>query len=111
MSIQNNIAAVMRELKKQSGKSMTEFSEQLEISRSALQEYLAGTGNPSVTTVEHIAEKLNIDPVVLFSASFSTDQLDILLLLLNTVQSLDKLSPEQRTHFAELFLEMVSLWK
>ena len=38
---------------------MTEFSEELEISHSALQEYLSGAGSPNLTTVEHIAQKLN----------------------------------------------------
>ena len=56
MEIQENMAAVIHALKEKRGQSLTELSEDLEISRSALQEYLAGNGNPTLATVEHLAE-------------------------------------------------------
>ena len=46
MEIQENMAQVIHALKEKRGQSLTELSEDLEISRSALQEYLAGTGTP-----------------------------------------------------------------
>ena len=61
MEIRKNLSAIIRIRMKESGKSLTEFSEELEISRSTLQDYLAGKGNPNVATIEHLAKKLNMD--------------------------------------------------
>ena len=66
-------------------KSLTEFSEELGISRTALYEYLRGRGNPSVETLEHIAEKLGVSPAVLMTGLFDLDRREITLLLLDTI--------------------------
>ena len=110
MGIQENMANVMRALKETRHKSLAELSEELEISRSALQEYLTGTGNPRITTVEHLAEKLGIDPVFLVSDSFNISQLEVLLLLFDTIQIVSDLPAPKRRRFAELLLEILSLW-
>ena len=110
MEIQRNMAKVIRTLKEASGKSLTEFSEELEISRSALQEYLSGNGNPGVVTIEHLASKLGVDTSFLLSGVFSEDQIGILLRLLDMLKLLSGLSCEQRIRFAHLLLEMVLLW-
>ncbi len=110
MEIQKNIAAVMRAFKEERGKTMTEFSDYLEISRSALQEYLSGNGNPNVTTLEHLAKKLEIDPSLLICGAFSQGQLTILLKLLDMLKLISGLEVEQRCRFGQLLLEMVSLW-
>lgn len=110
MKIQENLAAIMCALKKQSGKSTSEFSEELEISRSSLQEYLTGTGNPSIATIEHLSKKLNVDPSCLVSSAFSTVQIDILFLLLDTWTALSELTAKQRRRFAELMTEIIALW-
>lgn len=110
MEIQRNMAAVMRALKEESGKSLTEFSEELEISRSTLQEYLSGSGNPNAATIDHLARKLGVDVSFLVSGAFSDGQLGVLLKLLDTLKLLSGLTPEQRRRFAGLMLEMVSLW-
>ena len=111
MEIQRNMAAVMRALKEESGKSLAEFSEELEISRSALQEYLSGSGNPNVATIEHLALKLGVDTSLLVSGAFSGGQLEVLLKLLDMLKLLSGLAPRQRRRFAELLLEMVLLWE
>lgn len=111
VGIQENIAAVIKAIKETRHQSLAEFSDDLEISRSALQEYMAGTGNPRITTVEHLAEKLGIDPIVLVSATFNPTQLKILLLLLDTTQAVSDLSEPKRQRFAQLLLEILSLWE
>ena len=110
MEIQRNMANVIRMLKEASGKSLTEFSEELEVSRSTLQEYLSGKGNPSVVMIEHLANKLGVDASFLLSGVFSKDQIGLLLRLLDMMRLLSGLSCEQRTRFARLLLEMVLLW-
>ena len=81
MEIQENMAAVIHALKEKRGQSLTELSEDLEISRSALQEYLAGNGNPTLATVEHLAERLGIPSVALVSGTLPSGQFDVLMTL------------------------------
>ena len=108
--IQQNMANVIRAVKEVNAKSLSEMSAELEISRSTLQDYLSGKGNPSAETIEHLAEKLGVDVSVLVSGVFSECQLRIVLRLLDTFGLLFKLSPECRVRFAQLLLEMVQLW-
>lgn len=109
MEIQKNIATVIRTLKDMRGISIAEFSEELEISRSALQKYLSGRGNPNATTIEHLAQKLGVDVSVLVSNAMTDKQINFLLKLLDGFKQLYKLTPSQRRRFAELLLEMVLL--
>ena len=110
MIIQQNMANVIRAVKEVNAKSLSEMSAELEISRSTLQDYLSGKGNPSAETIEHLAEKLGVDVSFLVSGVFSECQLRIVLRLLDTFGLLFKLSPERRVRFAQLLLEMVQLW-
>lgn len=111
MGIQQNMADVIRLLKQERGKSLMEFAEELEISRSTLQEYLTGRGNPSLEMVEHLARKLSVDPVVLLTGMFEPSQQKILFLLLDTIREIALLPEEKRLRFAELLLEMIRLWE
>ncbi len=111
MKLQQNMANVLRAMKKASGKSMTEFSEQLEISRSALQEYMSGEGNPNMTTVEHMAERLGVSPFLLYFGALGEEQIEVLLQLLETLKLLEGLTPARRRRFAQLLLDMVRLWE
>lgn len=110
MGMQQNMADTMRFIMEQSDKSLTEFSEELEISRSTLQEYLKARGNPTIAMVEHLAEKLEIDPAILLTGLISLDQRGVILLLLNMVQGLSELPEPKKFRFAELLGEMVQLW-
>lgn len=110
MGIQENMAAAMRAIMAQRGKSLTEFSEELGVSRNSLYDYLRGRGNPSIATVEHIAQKLGVVPTVLTQGPLAPDQRKSALLLLDTIQGVAELTEEKRLRFAELFLEMVELW-
>lgn len=110
MEIQKNMAAVMRALKRESGKSTVDFAEELEISKSTLQDYLSGRGNPCVETIEHLAKKLHVDVSFLISGAFSEDQLEVLLKLLDTLCLLSELPRPKRRQFARLLQEMVALW-
>lgn len=103
------MAAVMRAFKEESGKSLSELSAELEISRSALQDYLSGTGNPNVATISHLAQKLGVDEAFLVSGSFPDGQFEILMKLLDSFKLLFELPKERRMRFAELLLEMVKL--
>jgi len=110
MSLQENMAAFIRAAMRSQHKSLTEFSDELGISRNALYNYLHGKGNPSVATLEHMAQNLGVDPASLVLGLFDLDRREITLLLLDTIQGVAELTEEKRLRFAELFLEMVKLW-
>lgn len=110
MNLNKNLAAVLNIIKSERQKSMTEFSEELEISRSTLQEYLSGAGNPNLTTIEHIAQKLNVSPCFLLWGDFKDEQLSAFLKITDFLSLVSYLTPEKRKRFAELLFEMISLW-
>lgn len=110
MNLNKNLAAVLNIIKSEHQKSMTEFSEELEISRSALQEYLAGSGNPNLTTIEHIAQKLNVNPYFLLLGDFNEEQLGAFMKMIEILSLLSDLPSEKRKRFAELLLKIISLW-
>ena len=68
MSICEILALKLREIKEERGLSVVEFSEQLDISRSALQAILTCKGNPRTDTIEHIASRLGVSPISLLSS-------------------------------------------
>lgn len=90
--------------------SITEFSEELDISRTALSDYVKAKGNPSVTTVEHIAKKLGIRPEALIASSFEKKQWEITLMLMDIIPAVSQLPEDRRIRFAELVLDMIRLW-
>ena len=111
MSLQDNLAAVIRALMKQKDKSLSEFSEELGVSRNSLHAYSKGEGNPMLSTIEHIAERLGISPAALILGALDGgSQYEISQLLLDTIQRVSELTEEKRLRFAELFLELVKLW-
>ena len=97
-------------MKSERQKSMTEFSEELEISRSALQEYLSGSGNPNLTTIDHIAQKLNVSPYFLLLGDFKEEQLSAFMKMIDILSLVSDLTSEKRKRFAELLFEIISLW-
>ena len=110
MGIQQNLADTIRAVMVRKQKSLDEFSEELQISRSSLQDYLKARGNPTVAMVEHLAQRLEMDPAVLLTGLLSLERQDILLLLLDTLRGVSELPYRERLRFAELFWEMIQLW-
>ena len=110
MALQENLASVMRAYKQHHHQSLTEFADYLEISRSTLQEYVNGTGNPRIDTLEHLATKLDLDPMILLSGTFDQTQMKVALLLIDLVEAISQLDSAKRKRFAELFLQLTQLW-
>jgi len=111
MGMQENIADMLRAKKQFSGRSISDWSEELGIAPSTLQDYLKGTGNPTVKMVEHLAEKLDIAPIALVAGKMEPEQYEIVLLMLDTIKEVSILPQPKRLRFAELFLELVRLWE
>ena len=109
MSLQKNFAVALRAIKERQGKSFAEFSEELSISRSILQNYVNGNGNPTLGTIDAMAQQLEINPTALVSDVFSPTQLDIVLLFLNTIREFTDLDDKQKLRIAEKLLEIVQI--
>ena len=75
MGLFKNLAETLSAIKRERRLSTTNFAVELDISRSALQEYLEGKGNPRLSTIFFIAEKLNMDPAVLIFGETTNEAL------------------------------------
>ena len=79
MNLNEGLAATIRVIMKQKRMNLTEFSEELGISRAALHDYIRARGNPSAATIEHIARCLGVSTAALFAST--EEQREIILLL------------------------------
>lgn len=111
MGIQENMADMLQAKRKLSGQSIEDWSVELGIAPSTLQDYLKGAGNPTVKMVEHLASRLDIDPIALIAGQIEKEQYQIVLLLLDTIKAVSDLDQPRRLRFAELVLELVQLWE
>ena len=110
MDIQRNIANFLGAYKRQRGLSAAEIAEELEISRSVLQDYLAGRCNPRADTIEHIAKKLNVSPAALVSGGLiSPTEYDLIFVLLDTLDAFHGLSQDRQHEGIDLFIRLLRL--
>lgn len=110
MGLQKNWSNCMRLVKKLRNASAAELSADLQMSRSVVQDYMKGKGNPTLSSVDHIAEKLGIDPVLMISGIENPEKNYVAWLLLETIKEFMKLSEEERVHGAELLHQLLSLF-
>ena len=111
MGLEKNMSDFLRAYKEISGKSNSELAEEMQISRSILRDYLNGDGNPRLSTVEHLADRLKVNPVLFLAGMFEKDSSDIVLLLFNSVREVISLPEPKRKQFVEYFLNMLSLFE
>ena len=71
MEMQKNIADTLYRVKLKRNLSLTEFAKELGISRSSLQEYIAGRDDLRLSTIEFLAQGLEMDPIELISGEDS----------------------------------------
>ena len=107
--LQKNLSVMMNVIRRSRNLSSTQFSEELGLSRSYTQALLNGRGNPRMDTIEHIASRLQISPLLLLCCSYSEEQLEIFLLLLILIRRFSALSSAKQTEFLVLFQKLLSL--
>ncbi len=111
MEITENIANILKAYKKEHNLSLLEMANELEISGSTLQDYLAGQGNPNVKTLEHIASKMKVSPQLLLNDIFTDDVRSKMKPLCEELLLVKQLPKCKRERFVYLFIEMVALWE
>ncbi len=67
MVLQENLSKALQQIRTDKSWSIQRFADELYISKSNLQNLLSARGNPRLGTVEHIAERLQINPVDLLT--------------------------------------------
>ena len=107
--LQKNLSVMMNVIRRSRNLSITQFSEELGLSRSYTQALLNGRGNPRMDTIEHIASRLQINPLRLLCCSYSEEQLEIFLRLLLLIRRISALSSAKQTEFLVLFQKLLSL--
>lgn len=106
LSMQENLAVILRAYMRMMRYSQTKFANVLEISRSALQSYLKAEGNPSIETVEKMARHMGFDPALLLTSRIQQELHD---LLENIVPQMAAMTPKDQSRFIELFTEIMLL--
>lgn len=110
LDIQQNIAMTLSAYKRRKNYTIVELSEDLDISRSVLQDYLACRRNPRADTIEHIAKKLNVSPAALVSGGLiSQTEYDLIFVLLDTLDAFHDLSPDRQREGLDLFIRLLHL--
>ena len=89
------------------GKNQEAFAEELEISRSELQKYLNGTGNPTIDKIEQIAEKIAMEPMDLLFTPVNPERFEAEELLLQINKTIQALDSKERCILAEGLVEII----
>lgn len=109
MEISENLRITLQAYKDLHHFSTSELAAYLGLARSTVQDILAGKSNARADTIEIIAKKLGVDPAFLTMGTFEPEQIQIVLLLFNSVQRIAALPQENRFRLAEMFSEAVHL--
>lgn len=76
--MENNLNKVVRELCRAQGITMKELASRMEIAPESLSRAI--NGNPTLSTLNNIADKLNVNVAQLFDTSFSSSDLLAIIL-------------------------------
>lgn len=106
--IQRNIAQALRRSMETRQKTLMEFSEELNISKTAMRQYLRGVANPRTDTLATLADSLGITPAELIAGEPAG--WDKAALLLRAAQEIGPLPPEQQREAVRLFLALVAVF-
>ena len=87
--------------------SLEEFSRELGIGHTTLQNILQRRGNPTLETVELIAKGLNISPLELLSQRYSKTNLVCASLLLDSIELFRPMPAERRGEAIAQFCQLV----
>lgn len=108
MSINENLARVLRQHKDRTGLTFKEMSDELAFSKSTLVEYCKGNGNPRAGDLELLSAALDIPLTEIVSVPLpGQEQAETVI---RAAQAVSGLKPEHRERAAQLFLELAALF-
>lgn len=107
MSIIKNVSTVMQEYKELKHMSLSELSEELGIPVSSVQCYLKGTSDLRSTTIELLAEKMEVPLIEMVSGP--APEWERAETIVRAAREFSDLSEEKREQGIQLFLQLVAL--
>lgn len=109
MNLNEIIGKNLKELRIRKNLSQEELAKEIGISASNLREIEYGNGNPTILTIERIAEGLNITTSVLVSSDM--DERDVLIResIFSNLSFIRKLPQERQTLIIRIFEQLVLL--
>jgi len=108
LSIIRNVSIAMREYKELMHMSMSELSKELGIPVSSLQCYLKGTSDLRATTIELLAEKMNVPLMEMVSGP--APEWERAETIIRAAKAFSDLSDEKQKLGIQLFLQLVALF-
>lgn len=112
MTMQSNFCNYIKTVRKAEKMTLSALSAELQISRSQLQEILRGNANPRMDTIEHIARRLDIDPIQLLTCSYAEEQLRVAVPLLHLIEQCSLgITKQKRCIFIDLLDKMLALFE
>ena len=100
MTLQDNFSNSVKIAYKNSNKTLAEFSNEIGISRTTLQDILKGNSSSRIDTVEVVADGLNTDPLALLSNPYGENELAFLLSLFQLSDAASALADDEKEELA-----------
>ncbi len=109
MNLNEIIGKNLKELRIRKNLSQEELAKEIGISASNLREIEYGSGNPTILTIERIAEGLNITTSVLVSSDMDARDVLIRESIFSNLSFIRKLPQERQTLIIRIFEQLVLL--
>ena len=109
MNLNEIIGKNLKELRIRKNLSQEELAKGIGISASNLREIEYGSGNPTILTIERIAEGLNITTSVLVSSDMDARDVFIRESIFSNLSFIRKLPQERQTLIIRIFEQLVLL--
>lgn len=111
MDLSANMAEFFRKFAAKHNMSISKLQIIVDVSRNTFYAYARGEGNPSLSSINCIADSLGVDPITILLGIYDPGGSKVSVLLLDTIRGVSELTPEDRQRFIKLFIrEMMRLW-
>lgn len=109
MNLCGIIGRNLKELRTKSNQSQEDLAKKIGISASNLREIEYGTGNPTISTLEHIAEGLHVPTGALVSSDMDENDLYIRESIFSHLNFIQDMPSERQTLVIRMFEQLVLL--
>ena len=109
MNIKRNLSETLKVYRSLEQKSLVDFAEELSIGKTTLQDIESCKANPTLDTVQQIADRLHVNPLSLLSDCYDASDLYMAQMLMGSLDRFERLSIEDQKKGVILFDELVRI--
>ena len=109
MNIKRNLSETLKVYRSLEQKTLVDFSEELSIGKTTLQDIESYKANPTLDTVQQIADRLHVNPLSLLSYCYDASDLYMAQTLLGSLDRFERLSIEDQKKGVILFDKLVQI--